>query len=86
MVAGIMARAGSLERRRVTNEGAAKMDLSSLWGLLTVVGPILLVAVLLWAVLNNRRSKRGEQHSEAATRNLYESIDREDKAAERPDV
>jgi len=62
------------------------MDESSLWGLITVVGPILLIVVLVWAVLNNRRSKAGERHSEAATRDLYKSIDREDKAGDRTDA
>ena len=66
--------------------GSSEVDQSSLWGLLTIGGPILLVAVLLWAVLNNRRSKAGHARSEAATRDLYKSIDREDKAAERGDV
>jgi hypothetical protein len=59
------------------------MDLSSLWGIITVVGPILLLAVLLWAVLSNRRSKAAVRQSEAATRDLYKNIDREDKAAKR---
>lgn len=58
----------------------------SLWGLLTVMGPILLAAVILWAMLNNRLSKKAEQKTEAATKKLYEDIDREDKAAERGDV
>ena len=62
------------------------MNGSSLWGLLTVMGPILLAAVILWAVLNNRLSRKAERKTEAATKNLYEQIDREDKAAERGDV
>ncbi len=62
------------------------MNLSSLWGLLTIVGPILLAAVVLWAVLNNRRSRSDERHSEAATRDLYKNIDREDKATDRGDA
>jgi len=61
------------------------MDISSLYGLMTILGPILLLAVLLWAVLRNRRSKAAERHSEAATRDLYKDIDREDKAAKRGD-
>lgn len=59
---------------------------SSMWGLLVIVGPILLFAVLLWAVLNNRRTKAAHRDSETATKSLYASIDREDKAAERGDV
>ena len=57
------------------------MDGSSLWGLITVAGPIVLIAVLAWAMLSNRRSRKAEQQSEAATRELYKRIDREDKAA-----
>ena len=62
------------------------MSGSSLWGLLTVMGPILLAAVLLWAVLNNRLSRKAEKKTEAATHKLYEQIDREDKAAEGDNV
>ena len=56
------------------------MDGSSLWGLLTIIGPILLGAALLWAVLNNRRSRAEKQRTETATHDLYKTIDREDKA------
>lgn len=59
------------------------MDGSSLWGLLTIVGPILLGAVLLWAVLTNRnRSRAAKDRAEQATHDLYKTIDREDKAAD----
>ena len=53
----------------------------SLWSLLTVLGPILLGAILLWAVLSNRRSKAQNDRTEAATHDLYKNIDREDKSA-----
>ncbi|MDB5683592.1 MAG: hypothetical protein JWM38_2162 [Sphingomonas bacterium] len=62
------------------------MDGSSLWGLLTVVGPILLAAVLLWALLHNRRTRAENDRTEAATHELYERTDREDKNPERRDV
>ncbi|MBW4330658.1 hypothetical protein KY084_07175 [Stakelama sp. CBK3Z-3] len=58
------------------------MDLGSLWGVLTVVGPILLAAVIIWAILNNRGSAREKSHTEAATRRMYDEQDREDKANE----
>jgi hypothetical protein len=58
------------------------IDGSSMYGLLTILGPILLGAVILWAVLANRNRSRSEkQQSENATRDLYKSIDRDDKAA-----
>jgi hypothetical protein len=49
------------------------------WGLMTVIGPILLGLALLWAVLHNRRSPREKAETERATRELYERQDREDK-------
>lgn len=38
------------------------------WSLMTIVGPILLVLVLAWAMLNNRRSNAEKQQTEDATR------------------
>jgi hypothetical protein len=60
----------------------------SLWSLLTVLGPILLGAILLWAVLSNRRSKAANDRTESATHDLYKKMDREDKstAADRRDA
>lgn len=55
--------------------------MDGLYGLMIIIGPILLGAVLLWAILNNRQSRAEEQRTEAATRKLYEEQDREDKAA-----
>lgn len=50
------------------------------WSIMTIVGPVLLGIVLLWAVISNRRSRRETDRTEAATHNLYDTIDREDKA------
>jgi hypothetical protein len=47
------------------------------WALLNIVGPLVLLLVIAWAVLRNRRSKRDDVDSEAATRRLYEEEDRE---------
>jgi len=45
----------------------------SLWGLMTVVGPILLIAVMTWAMLRNRtRTPAEKERSEQAARELYE--------------
>jgi hypothetical protein len=41
------------------------------WAILNIVGPLLLAAVLLWALLRNRKSRRGADHTEQATRDLY---------------
>lgn len=53
------------------------------WGLITIIGPVLLGAVLIWALLRNRKTTpREDAHTEQATHDLYEQIDREDKARE----
>jgi hypothetical protein len=47
------------------------------WSVLTIVGPILLLAVLLWAVLRNRKPRREDvDRTERATRELYREEDR----------
>src|SRR3546814_9762752 len=38
------------------------------WTLMTILGPILLAAVLAWAMLNNRRSRAEKQRTEEAKR------------------
>ena len=50
----------------------------SLWGLMTIVGPLLLLAVLIWAFLRNRRDTRpsDKERTEQATRDLYETEER----------
>jgi hypothetical protein len=57
------------------------MDSASggMWGLINIIGPLLLAAVLLWALLRNRRSRRRDIDTEQATRELY----REEDAAHR---
>ena len=54
------------------------MDMSSLQGVLVIVGPVVLGAVLLWAVLNNRVSRRQERETEEATRRMYDAQNEED--------
>ena len=41
------------------------------WAIINIVGPLLLAAVLLWALLRNRRSRRSDSDTERATRDLY---------------
>lgn len=52
-----------------------------LWGVMTVIGPILLGAALIWALMRNRqqRTRKSKELTEKATRDLYEQLDREDK-------
>jgi hypothetical protein len=46
------------------------------WSLLTILGPILIVVVVLWAILRNRKSTRADiDRTEAATRDLYKEED-----------
>ncbi len=55
------------------------MDLSSMQGLMVIVGPIVLAAALLWAILRNRTSRRQRQETEEATRRNYEDHDAADR-------
>jgi hypothetical protein len=42
------------------------------WGIINIVGPLLLAAVLLWVLLRNRKSRnRDVDRTEQATRDLY---------------
>ena len=47
------------------------------WTLLTIVGPLVLLLVIAWAVLRSRRSSRSGNDTEAATRRVYEEEERE---------
>ena len=47
------------------------------WSLLNIVGPILLLVVIAWAMLRNRKSKGSVEDSEAATHRLYDEEDQE---------
>ena len=60
------------------------MDLSSMQGLMVVVGPIVLAAVLLWAVLRNRASRRETQHTERATAANYAAEEANRKTRDQP--
>lgn len=53
-----------------------------LWSVMTILGPIVLAAVLLWAILHNRTSKRQKQRTEEATREMYDAQNKEDTLRE----
>jgi FtsZ-interacting cell division protein ZipA len=59
------------------------LDFSSLQGVMVIIGPIVLAAVLLWAVLNNRTSRAQKQRTEDATKRVRDEQNREDVAQER---
>lgn len=46
------------------------------WSLLTIIGPLVLVAVIAFAVLRNRVSRGERDRSETATHDLYDEEDR----------
>lgn len=49
----------------------------SSWGIINILGPLLLIIVLAWAMLRNRKAKGGvtEEETERATRDLYRQED-----------
>lgn len=52
-------------------------------GLVALVGGFLIAAALIFGVImNNRRSKADRHRTEDGTKNLYASIDRQDKASD----
>lgn len=48
------------------------MVISSFWGLVVFVGALVLLAVLIWAKLNNRVSPDQKRRTEQATHDLYQ--------------
>ncbi|GAA4023863.1 hypothetical protein GCM10022280_25810 [Sphingomonas swuensis] len=49
----------------------------SYWSLVTIVGPIVLLAVLIWVFAKNRKSKIDPEVTERATRENYAAEQRE---------
>lgn len=42
------------------------------WGIVTIIGPLLLAAVLLWVLLRNRKTSKSDvDRTEQGTRDLY---------------
>ena len=41
------------------------------WVLLDIVAPAVLIAVIVWAILRNRASRRSEEETERGTRDVY---------------
>ncbi|MBU0555046.1 MAG: hypothetical protein KKD64_07160 [Alphaproteobacteria bacterium] len=55
--------------------------MGSLWSVMTILGPILLGAVLIYAIWRNKRETRpgDEARSDRAAKVLRDSLDQEDK-------
>ena len=47
------------------------------WALMTIVGALVLAAVIAWAAMRNRTSQPRNEDTEAATRRVYEEEERE---------
>lgn len=45
---------------------------SGLWGVVVVLGPILLGVAIFWAMKHNRQSRADYERTEEATRKLYD--------------
>lgn len=52
---------------------------ATLQSLMIIVGPILLAAAILWAILHERGSRTEIQRTEDATREMYDAQDADDK-------
>jgi hypothetical protein len=52
---------------------------SGIWGILVVLGPVVLAVAIAWAMLRNRQSKQGLQRTERATHDLYQREDHDNK-------
>jgi hypothetical protein len=59
------------------------MDLAGFnWSIMTIVGPLILAAVLLWALMRNRKDPIDPDRTERATHDVY---DEEEKARREED-
>ena len=52
--------------------------MESLYGVMNIVGPIILLAALAWAILRNRRTPAEEARTEEATRRNYDRQNAQD--------
>jgi hypothetical protein len=58
--------------------------MESLWAVINIVGPLLLIIALVVVFLRNRRARRGEiEQAEQGARALREQLDREEGRRER---
>ncbi len=55
------------------------MEVEGLWGLATILGPIVLLILFVWVILRNRSSRVSKDVTERATKANYEAEDREHK-------
>lgn len=55
------------------------MQEMSLWGIATIVGPIVLLMLLIWVILRNRASRVSKDVTERATEANYQAEDKAHK-------
>jgi len=55
------------------------MQEMSLWGIATILGPIVLLVLFIWVIVRNRSSRVSVDVTERATKANYEAEDREHK-------
>ena len=61
-------------------------DHGGLWGIATILGPILLLAALVYGVtMYRKRGPTTKAHTDQTTRELYRRADRQEKRAENID-
>ena len=51
----------------------------SLWGIATIVGPIVLLVLFIWVILRNRSARVSKDVTERATEANYEAEDKAHK-------
>ncbi len=59
------------------------MQEMSLWGIATIVGPIVLLVLFIWVILRNRSAPVSKDVTDAATKANYQA---EDRAAKNDDI
>ncbi len=52
------------------------MEIEGSWGLATIVGPIVLLALFIWVIVRNKSSRVSKDVTDAATRANYKADDR----------
>ena len=52
--------------------------MGSLWPLITILGPILLLVAIIWATLRNRGSREDIARADRGARELREEIERDE--------
>ncbi len=59
------------------------MEQEGLWGIATIVGPIVLLALFIWVIMRNRSARVSKDVTDAATRANYKA---DDRAAKNDDI